>query len=62
MYRWKNQEGFNRKGYGPFLSKNKRLLDVPANTPGPGNYQLCSSLTTLDSENTSIVREARLAN
>lgn len=28
----------NRRGYGPLLSKDKRMAEVKGGTPGPGSY------------------------
>lgn len=53
-YRWKNQEGFNKKGTGPFLSKEKRVFKVMPPTPGPGNYQISTSMSTIDTESSSV--------
>jgi hypothetical protein len=39
IFRWKSDEKMNRKGYGPFISGEKRMPGGKwVNTPGPGAY------------------------
>lgn len=54
VYRWKSQQGFNRKGTGPFLSKEKRVFKVGASTPGPGKYDLSTTVRTADTETPNV--------